>query len=167
MPLLWVVRGNALLLVLLVSAPAWADAFVNFLLKQKVGQAITATGSFRRFSYKKQFFRRDDKTGDVEYFDYFGMTLVPTTIIGDGSLSQKASRLDTVLFLYADEELVKDLPEQGENLWFTGTLIGFQYGISGIISSPASGGDPYILLKRISTQPPPDITPSPQPNPGP
>jgi len=167
MPLLWVVRGNALLLVLLVSAPAWADAFVNFLLKQKVGQEITATGGFRRFSYKKQFFRRNYKTGEVEYFDYFGMTLVPTTIIGDGSLSQKASRLDTVLFLYADEELVKDLPEQGENLWFTGTLIGFQYGISGIISSPASGGDPYILLKRISTQPPPDITPSPQPNPGP
>jgi hypothetical protein len=61
-----------------------------------------------------------------------------------------------MLLLYSDEELVKDLPEQGENIWFTGTLIGFQYGISGMITSPFSGGDPYILLTRVSTVAPPE-----------
>lgn len=148
------IRGSIAVFVLLLSEIAWADAFVNFLYQQKVGQEMTVTGRFRRFSYKKQFFRRDDKTGTVEYFEFYGMTMVPTRIIGNGSLSLKANMLDSVLFLYPDQELVRDLPEQGENLWFTGTLLGFQYGISGITSAPGSGGDPYILLKRISTQPP-------------
>ena len=161
MRLLRVVRGSVVLVGLLLNEAAWADAFVNFFYRQKVGQEITATGRFRRFSYQKQFFRRDDKTGEVEYFYYFGMSMMPTKLIGDGALSLPASRLDAVLFLYADEALVKDLPEQGEDLWFTGTLIGFQYGISGIISSAGSGGDPYILLKRVSTQPPQETT-SPQ-----
>ncbi|HJY81547.1 MAG TPA: hypothetical protein VKK81_10755, partial [Candidatus Binatia bacterium] len=71
-----------------------------------------------------------------------------------------ASLFDTMLFVYPDEELVKDLPETGEDLWFTGTLIGFQYGISGIINSAFSGGDPYILLKRISHEPPQESVPS-------
>ena len=167
MRLLRVVRGSVVLVGLLLNEAAWADAFVNFLLKQKVGQEITVTGGFRRFSYKKQFFRRDDKTGEVEYFEYFGMTMVPTKIIGNGSLSLRASVLDAMVFLYPDQELVKDLPEQGENLWFTGTLIGFQYGTSGIISSALSGGDPYILLKRISTQPPQETTPPQNQTPGP
>jgi hypothetical protein len=154
MPALWVVRGGVFLLIGLLSAPVWADAFVNFLAKQKVGQEITVTGGFRRFHYKRQFFRRDDRTGEVENFEYFGMVMVPTTIIGNGALSLKANALDSAVLLYPDQDLVKDLPDQGNNLWFTGTLIGFQYGISGITSSPFSGGDPYILLKRISTQPP-------------
>jgi hypothetical protein len=156
--LLRVFHAGLVLLVFLSHSPVWADAFVNFLAKQKVGQEITVTGGFRRFSYKKHFFRRDYKTGEVENFEYFGMTLLPTTIIGNGSLSLKASVMDAMLLLYPDQDLVKDLPEQGENLWFTGTLIGFQYGVSGIINSPLSGGDPYILLKRISTQPPPEAT---------
>jgi hypothetical protein len=159
MRFLWAIRGSMALFVLLASELAWADAFVNFLYQQKVGQEMTVTGHFRRFSYKKQFFRRDYKTGTVEYFEFYGMTMVPTQIIGNGSLSLKANMLDSVLFLYSDQELVKDLPEQGENLWFTGTLLGFQYGISGITSAPGSGGDPYILLKRVSTQPP-DATPA-------
>lgn len=151
---LW--RGSLFLVVLLCSVPVWADEFVNFLAKQKVGHTITVTGGFRRFSYKKRFFRRDVKTGEVEYFEYFGMTMVPTMIIGEGKLSLRANVIDSMLLLYSDEELVKDLPEQGENVWFTGTLIGFQYGISGIITSPFSGGDPYILLTRISTVAPPE-----------
>jgi hypothetical protein len=147
-------------LTLLLSASAWADAFVNFFSKQKVGQEITVTGGFRRFSYKRKFFRRNYKTGEVEHFEYFGMSMVPTKIIGDGSLSLPASLFDTMLFVYPDEELVKDLPETGENLWFTGTLIGFQYGINGITDGALSGGDPYILLKRISREPPQESPPS-------
>jgi hypothetical protein len=152
-------RGSLFLVVLFFSVPVWADEFVNFLVRQKVGHTITVTGGFRRFSYKKRFFRRDVKTGDVEYFEYFGMTLVPTMIIGNGKLSLRANVIDSMLLLYSDETLVKDLPEQGENLWFTGTLIGFQYGISGIITSPYSGGDPYILLTQISTVAPPEAYP--------
>jgi len=129
---------------------------VNFLAKQKIGQEITVTGGFRRFSYKRRFFHRDEKTGEVENFEYFGMTIVPTMIIGNGKLSLRANVIDSMLLVYTDQELVKDLPEQGENLWFTGTLIGFQYGISGIITSPFSGGDPYILLTRISAVAPPE-----------
>ena len=164
---LWAVRGSLVLLTLLLSASAWADAFVNFFSKQKVGQEITVTGGFRRFSYKRKFFRRDYKTGAVEHFEYFGMSMVPTRIIGDGSLSLPASLFDTMLFVYPDEELVKDLPETGENLWFTGTLIGFQYGISGITNGALSGGDPYILLKRVSSQAPSEATPPPLDNPRP
>lgn len=141
---------------IVLSGPAWADEFVNFLVKQKIGQELTVTGGFRRFSYKRRFYRRDYKTGDVENFEYFGMTMVPTMILGNGSLSLKANIIDSMLFLYTDLDLVKDIPEQGENLWFTGTLIGYQYGISGIITSPYSGGDPYVLLKRISTVAPPE-----------
>lgn len=151
----WIVWGSVLLLSLLSSGPAWtADAFVRFFSSQSVGQEITLTGHFHRFNYKRKFFERNDKTGEVHYYDYFGMTLAPTRIVGNGAFSQEANWLDNVLFLYPDEELVKDLPEQGEDLWFTGTLIGFQYGISGIISSAFSGGDPYLLLKRVSHQPP-------------
>jgi hypothetical protein len=151
---LWAIQGSVVLCAVLWSGPAWPDAFVEFFYKQKIGQEITVTGGFRRFAYKKKFFQRDYKTGTVQYFEYFGMTLLPTKIIGDGSLSLQANVLDSMLLLYPDQELVKDLPEQGENVWFTGTLIGYQYGISGISSSVASGGDPYILLQRISTQPP-------------
>ena len=77
MRLLRVVRGSVVLVGLLLNEAAWADAFVNFFYQQKVGQEITATGRFRRFSYQKQFFRRDDKTGEVEYFYYFGMSMMP------------------------------------------------------------------------------------------
>ena len=155
-----IVCGSMVSLVLLSSGPIWAaDAFVRYFARQKVGQEITITGSFHRFHYKRQFFQRNDKTGEVKYFDYFGITLTPTQVIGDGSFSQEAKRIDSVLLLYPDEEVVKDLPDQGENFWFTGTLLGFQYGISGIVTSVFSGGDPYILLKRVSTQPPQESLP--------
>jgi len=156
MPLQWVVRGSVLAIVLLSSHLSWAaDPFVRFFARQPVGQEITVTGRFRLFHYKRQFFQRNDKTGEVRYFDYFGLTLIPTRIVGNGSLAQDANRLDTLLFLYADEELVKNLPEQGENVWFTGTLLGFQYGISGITNSAYSGGEPYLVLKNVAAQPPP------------
>jgi len=140
---------------LLWNSPVWADAFVEFFAKQKVGQEITVTGGFRKFHYKRQFYQRDYLTGEVQYFDYFGLSMVPTTIIGDGTLSIVASLFDTMLFVYADEALVRDLPEEGDNFWFTGTLIGYQYGINGITSGARSGGDPYILLRHISKEPPP------------
>jgi hypothetical protein len=146
---------------LLMNSQAWADAFVEFFTKQKVGQEITVTGGFRKFHYKRQFYERNIKTGDVKYYEYFGMSMVPTQIFGVGSLALKASLHDTILFVYADESLVKDLPEEGQDLWFTGTLIGYQYGINGITSGALSGGDPYILLTRISKQPPPYALPAP------
>jgi hypothetical protein len=152
-------RGSLVLFISLFCDQVWADEFVKFLAKQQVGQEIMVTGGFRRFPYKKHFYRRDDKTGEVENFEYFGMTIVPTMIIGNGKLSLRANVIDSMLLLYPDPELVKDLPEQGESLWFTGTLIGFQYGISGIINSPFSGGDPYILLKRVSPLAPPEAYP--------
>jgi len=164
----WIVQGSVISLVLLASGPSWAaDAFVRYFARQKVGQEITITGQFRRFQGKRQFFQRNDKTGEVQYFDYFGLVLIPTQIVGDGSFAQKARRIDSVLLLYPDEELFKDLPDQGENLWFTGTLLGYQYGISGIITSVFSGGDPFILLKRVSTQPPPGALPLPSESPSP
>jgi hypothetical protein len=146
---------------LLVNTSAWADAFVEFFTKQKVGQEITVTGGFHKFAYKRQFYERNHKTGDVKYYEYFGMSMVPTQIFGDGSLALKASLHDTLLFVYTDDTLVKDLPEEGQDLWFTGTLIGYQYGINGITSGALSGGDPYILLKRVSTQPPQEAIPIP------
>jgi hypothetical protein len=155
----WVVRGSALVIVLLSSPRSWAaDPFVRFFAHQPVGQEITVTGRFHRFHYKRQFFQRNDKTGEVRYFDYFGLTLIPTRIVGNGSFAQEANRLDTLLLLYPDEEVVKHLPEQGENVWFTGTLLGFQYGISGITNSAYSGGEPYLVLKQIATQPPPEAS---------
>jgi len=72
-------------------------------------------------------------TGDVEYMEYFGMTIVP---------------------LYFDQGQVKDLPLKGESFWFTGTLIGYQYGATGITRGVGVGGDPYILLRSVSGQPP-------------
>jgi hypothetical protein len=80
----------------------------------------------------------------------------------DKELNGRTTNLhDTLLFVYTDDTLVKDLPEEGQDLWFTGTLIGYQYGINGITSGALSGGDPYILLKRVSTQPPQEAIPIP------
>lgn len=147
-------QGSMVFATLLLHASVWADAFVEFFAKQKVGQEITVTGGFHKFGYKRHFYQRDHKTGEVQYFDYFGMSMVPTTVIGDGALSIKASLFDTMLFVYVDEALVEDLPQEGENIWFTGTLIGYQYGSNGITSGALSGGDPYILLKHVSKEPP-------------
>lgn len=151
-------KGSLFVLALVLSKQGWADEYLNFLAKQQVGQEMTVTGGFRRFSDKKHFFHRNDKTGEVENFDFFGMTLTPTVLIGNGTLSLRANAINFMLLLYPDEDIVKDLPEQGSELWFTGTLIGFQYGVSGIITSPYSGGGPYLLLKRLSTVPPPEAS---------
>jgi hypothetical protein len=151
-------KGSLFVLAFVLSDQGWADEYVTFLAKQQVGQEITVTGRFRRFYDKKHFFHRNDKTGEVEDFDFFGMTVVPTMLIGNGALSLRANAINFMLVLYPDEEIVKDLPEQGGELWFTGTLIGFQFGVSGIITSPFSGGGPYLLLKRFSTVPPPETS---------
>lgn len=146
------------------NSVTWADAFVRFFAQQKVGQKITVTGGFRRFPtrQKKQYFMRDSMTGDVEYMEYFGMTMVPTLVVGNGSVSIKASLMDKMLLLYFDQSQVKDLPLQGESFWFTGTLIGYQYGTTGITRGMGVGGDPYILLRSVSAQPPEDLPMPPQ-----
>ncbi len=101
-------------------------------------------------------------TGDVEYMEYFGMTIVPTLVVGNGSVSMKASLMDTMLLLYLSQSQVKDLPLKGESFWFTGTLIGYQYGTTGITRGMGVGGDPYILLRSVSAQPPEDLPMPPQ-----
>lgn len=149
-------RCGCAALVVLISVPAaWASSsFADFFLQQKIGQEITVTGEFFRFPKTRRFFRRDPQTGDVEYFTYFGASVVPTTILGNGALSQEPRSLDAMLLLYPDEEMVKDLPEAGDNIWFTGTLLGYQYGASGITEAFGIGGRPYLLLKRFSPLPP-------------
>jgi hypothetical protein len=134
-----------------LASQVWANDYVNFLAKQQVGQDMTVTGGFRRSFEKRHFFRRDDKTGEVENFDFFIVALTPTTLIGNGSLSLQANVMNFLLVLSPDENLLKNLPERGDNLWFTGMLLGFQHGTSGIITSPFSGGGPYLLLKRVAT----------------
>ena len=158
----WLLRGSLVTLLVLKSASVHADEFVNFFAKQKIGQDITVIGRFKRFSGTRNFFQRDDKTGAVQHFDYYGMTFLPTTLIGAGTLSLKASSMNSMLLLHVDLDLVKDLPEQGEEVWFTGALIGFQHGVSGITTGVLSGGSPYLLLKRVSTAAPPGSSPSPQ-----
>ena len=143
-------------LVMLVSVPTtWASSsFADFFLQQKIGQEITVTGEFFRFPKTRRFFRRDHHTGQVEYFTYFGASVVPTTIVGNGALSQEPRPLDTVLLLYPDEELMKGLPRVGDKIWFTGTLLGYQHGASGITEAFGIGGMPYLLLQRFSPLPP-------------
>lgn len=147
--------GSTALVVLLVSTPSWAATpFADFFIEQKIGQELTMTGAFFRYPKTRRFFRRDQQTGEVEYFTFFGAAIVPTTIIGNGALSQDPRPLDSLLLLYADEALVKDLPEAGDKIWFTGTLLGYQHGGSGITRAFGIGGTPYILLQSFSTQAP-------------
>ncbi len=147
--------GGAALVTLLASMPSWAaSSFADFFVQQKVGQEIAITGAFSRFPTTRRFFRRNHRTGEVEYFTFFGTSIVPTTIIGNGALSQEPRPLDSLLLLYPDEAVVKDLPETGDKIWFTGTLLGYQHGASGITEAFGIGGIPYILLKRFSIQAP-------------
>ena len=147
--------GSATLVVLLVSMPSWAaSSFADFFVEQKIGQEMTITGAFSRYPMTRRFFRRDHQTGEVEYFTFFGVSIVPITISGNGALSQDPRPLDSLLLLYADEAVVKDLPETGDNIWFTGTLLGYQHGASGITRGFGIGGTPYILLERFSTHAP-------------
>ena len=146
---------GAALVVLLVNMPSWAaSSFADFFVQQKIGQELTITGAFSRFPMARRFFRRDHQSGNVEYFTFFGASIVPTMIIGDGALSQEPRPLDSLLLLYSDKEVVKGLPETGDNIWFTGTLLGYQHGGSGITKAFGIGGTPYILLQSFSTQAP-------------
>ena len=149
-------RWSCVTLVMFVAGTPMrvAARFADFFPKQKVGQEMTLTGQFHRLSYARRFFRRDHQTGQVEYFTFFGVEVVPTTILGDGTMSQEPRRIDSLLLLYPDEELLRDLPEAGEQVWFTGRLLGYQHGASGITSVFSIGGMPYILLERFSRQAP-------------
>ena len=146
------------------SAEVWADAFVRFFANQKVGQEITVTGGFRRFPDrdKRRYFVRSPQTGDVEYVEYYGMTMLPTLVVGNSAVSIKASIMDRMLLFYSDQDIVKDIPLKGESYWFTGTLIGYQYGTMGITRGMGIGGDPYILLRSVSATPPDNLPPPPQ-----
>ena len=146
------------------SAEARADAFVRFFANQKVGQEITVTGGFRRFPDrdKQRYFIRDRQTGEVEYVEYYGMTMLPTLVVGNGTVSMKASIMTRMLLFYSDRALVKDIPLKGESYWFTGTLIGYQYGTMGITRGMGVGGDPYILLRSVSANPPDTLPLPPQ-----
>lgn len=147
--------GSVALVSLLVGIPSWAaSSFAKFFVQQKVGQEMAMTGAFFRFPTTRRFFRRDQQTGKVEYFTFFGASIVPTTIIGNGALSQEPRPLDALLLLYPDEAVVKDLPETGDKIWFTGTLLGYQHGASGITEAFGIGGTPYILLQGFSTRAP-------------
>ncbi len=138
------------------SSEVRADAFVRFFANQKIGQEITVTGGFRRFpdQDKRRYFIRDRQTGEVEYVEYYGMTMLPTLVVGNGTVSMKASIMDRILLFYSDRDLVKDIPIKGESYWFTGMLIGYQYGTMGITRGMGIGGDPYILLRSVSAAPP-------------
>ena len=142
---------------------AGAGAFVRFFANQKVGQEITVTGGFRRFPNrgKRRYFVNNTRTGEVEYVEYYGMTMVPSLVVGKGSVSMKASLMAKMLLFYSDPALVSDIPLQGDSYWFTGTLIGYQYGTTGITRGMGMGGDPYILLKRVSAKPPEDLPAAP------
>ncbi len=142
----------ALLLGMLVlvptASPAWANPFVEFFRQQKIGQEIKVQGPFRRNSQQMKVFKKDDKTGEIEYYTFFATVILSTHLIGNGSLTQEARGLDTLVVFYPDENMVKDLPVEGDKVWFTGTLLGYQYGDS-ITTDVGTGGYPYILLKSI------------------
>lgn len=133
----------------LSASPVWADPFVNFFRQQKIGQEIKVQGPFRRDSHQRNFFARDDKTGKVEHYTFFVTVILPTYLIGNGSLTQKARGLDAMVALYPDESVVKNLPVEGDHVWFIGTLLGYQYGREGITTDVGTGGPPYLLLKNI------------------
>ena len=141
-----------------------ANGFVRFFANQKIGQEIIVTGGFRRFpdQDKRRYFVRDRQTGEVEYVEYYGMTMLPTLVVGNGTVSMKASIMTRILLFYADRALVKDIPLKGESYWFTGTLIGYQYGTMGITRGMGVGGDPYILLRSVSANPPDTLPLPPQ-----
>ncbi len=129
--------------------PAWADPFVEFFRQQKIGQEIRIQGPFRRGFYKKRFFKKDYKTGQVENYEFFTTVILPTHLVGNGSLTQKPRRLDIVVVFYSNENLVRDLPLEGDHVWFIGTLLGYQHGTEGITTDVGTGGPPYMLLKSV------------------
>jgi hypothetical protein len=134
-----------------LAPPVWADPFVEFFRQQKIGQELKVQGPFRRNSQQREVFKKDDKTGKVEYYTFFAMVVLPTHLIGNGSLTQEARGLDVLVVFYPDENMVKDLPVEGDKVWFTGTLLGYQFG-DGITTGAGIGGYPYILLKSVEPE---------------
>lgn len=128
---------------------AWADAFVDFFRHQQIGQEIWVQGPFRRNAQVKHLFKKDDKTGAVEYYTLFATVILPTRLIGKGVLHKAPQNSDVVVVFYPDESAVKDLPVEGDNVWFIGTLFGYQGGTTAITTSVGSGGYPYLLLKQV------------------
>ena len=136
--------------------PSMASQFLRFFSNQKVGQEITVTGGHRHFPSreKRRYFIHKVGEGAGEYVEYYGMTIVPTFLAGNGSISITPSLWDKMLILYVAKDMVKRIPEKGDSLWFTGTLIGYQYGTMGITKIMNTGGQPYLLLDRVSANPP-------------
>ncbi len=57
-------------------------------------------------------------SGKVEYVEYYGMTMLPTLVVGNGTVAMKASIMDRMLLFYADRDIVKDIPLTGEAYWY-------------------------------------------------
>lgn len=136
----------------------WADAFVDFFRHQQIGQEIWVQGPFRRNAQPKRLFKRDERTGAVEHYTLFATVILPTQLIGNGSLSKEPRGVDVVVVFYPEESIVNDLPVAGDNVWFNGTLFGYQGGKTAITTAVGAGGYPYLLLKKVlparSEQPP-------------
>ena len=144
---LWL--AGAAMAVASLAYPARADEFVSFFQHQKIGQEIKVQGPFRRESYKRHLFKKNSTTGKVEHYDLFATVILPTALVGSGSLKQEPDRLDVLLAFYPDETLVIHLPEQGEGVWFIGTLLGYQYGREAVTDDVGTGGMPYLLLESV------------------
>jgi hypothetical protein len=149
-----------MLVLVPLASPTRADPFVEFFRQQKIGQELKVQGPFRCNSQQMRVFKKDEKTGKVEYYTFFATVILPTQIIGSGSHTQKARGLDVLVVFYPDKDAVKDLPVEGDHVWFTGTLLGYQHG-DGITTGVGIGGPPYILLKGIEPAEPEKPTPSP------
>jgi hypothetical protein len=128
---------------------AWADAFIDFFRHQQIGQEIWVQGPFRRNAQVKHLFKKDGKTGAVEYYTLFATVILPAHLIGNGVLHKAPRSSDVVVVFYPDESAVKDLPVEGNNVWFIGTLFGYQWGRQAITTSIGSGGYPYLLLQQV------------------
>ena len=147
--------------LVLSAPPVWADAFVNFFRQQKIGQEIKVQGPFRRNSRQMNLFKKDDKTGKIEYYTFFGTVILPTHLSGNGSLTQEVRRMDVMMALYPDEDMVKDLPVEGAKVWFIGTLLGYRHGGEGITTGLGTGCPPLMLLKSLEPAEPEKPSPSP------
>lgn len=137
-----------------------ASQFLRFFSNQKVGQEITVTGGHRYFAdrQKRRYFIHKSGEGPVEHVEYYGLTMIPTFLAGNGSISIAPRLWDKMLILYVNQDMVQRIPANGDSYWFTGKLIGYQYGTMGITKIMNTGGQPYVLLERVSAHPPADGT---------
>lgn len=148
----------AMMGIMSIAGPrqSMASQFLRFFADQKVGQEITVTGGHRHFAdrQKRRYFIQKSGEGPVEHVEYYGLTVIPTFLAGNGSISIAPSLRDKMLILYGNQNMVKRIPAKGDSYWFTGKLIGYQYGTVGITKIMNTGGQPYLLLDSVAAHPP-------------